>query len=61
MLYNVAQAAELLGIHPQTLRNWDRSGKFVALKTPGGQRRYSPEMLKDTQENLTKPKSSGTL
>lgn len=55
MLYNISQAAEILGVHPQSLRNWDRNGTFVALKTPGGQRRYSPEMLEVYQENLTSP------
>lgn len=59
--YNISQAAEILGFHPQSLRNWDRSGTFVAIKTPGGQRRYTKEMLdKFYQENLTKIDSCGT-
>lgn len=33
--------AEQLGVHPQTIRRWDREGQLVAdFRTPGGHRRY---------------------
>lgn len=44
-LLTVAEAAKYLGMHPQSLRNWDKDGKLKALRTPGGQRRYSVDML----------------
>ncbi|GAA1876362.1 heat shock protein transcriptional repressor HspR [Myceligenerans crystallogenes] len=37
----VSQAAELAGMHPQTLRQYDRLGLVVARRTRGRGRRYS--------------------
>ncbi|AEG45473.1 heat shock protein transcriptional repressor HspR [Isoptericola variabilis] len=37
----VSQAAELAGVHPQTLRQYDRLGIVVPRRTPGRGRRYS--------------------
>ncbi len=44
-LIGVSKAAKILGVSLDTLRRWDKSGKLVAMKTKGGQRRYSLEML----------------
>ena len=30
----IKKAAKLLGVTPQTLRNWDKSGKLKALRNP---------------------------
>ncbi len=40
-VFSVGRAAELAGIHPQTLRQYDRSGLVVPQRTEGGARRYS--------------------
>jgi len=37
----IAMAAELAGMHPQTLRQYDRLGLVVPARTRGGSRRYS--------------------
>jgi len=37
----IAVAAELAGMHPQTLRQYDRLGLVVPARTQGGSRRYS--------------------
>ncbi|WP_269814133.1 heat shock protein transcriptional repressor HspR [Glycomyces dulcitolivorans] len=37
----ISAAAELAGMHPQTLRQYDRLGLVEAGRTPGGGRRYS--------------------
>ncbi|MCK6079355.1 MerR family transcriptional regulator [Microbacterium sp. EYE_5] len=37
----IAVAAELAGMHPQTLRQYDRLGLVVPARTRGGSRRYS--------------------
>lgn len=37
----IAAAAELAGMHPQTLRQYDRLGLVVPGRTQGGSRRYS--------------------
>lgn len=39
-LISITQATKLLGVCKNTLREWDRTGKFVAIKTMGGHRRY---------------------
>jgi len=44
-LLTIREAAGALGVHPNTLRNWDRSGKLPAIKTAGGHRRYSIEAI----------------
>jgi|GEM_PF-178647 len=37
--YTLLKAADLLGVTTQTLRNWDKTGKIRAIRTPGNQRR----------------------
>lgn len=32
--YTIKEAAELIGVTPLTLRNWDRLGKFRARRNP---------------------------
>jgi predicted site-specific integrase-resolvase len=44
-LYNIREFANLLGVSLSTLRNWDREGRLVPLRTPTGKRRYTEEML----------------
>ena len=40
-LLSIDQAAELLGVSLQTLRNWDKQGKLTpASRTAGNHRRY---------------------
>jgi predicted site-specific integrase-resolvase len=41
MITTVLGLAQQLGVHPQTIRRWDREGKLVPeFRTPGGHRRY---------------------
>lgn len=40
-ILSVSVAADLAGMHPQTLRQYDRLGLVVAKRTGGGGRRYS--------------------
>ena len=51
-LLTIRQAAELLGVHPLTLRNWSEKGAVPCLRTPGGHRRYRPQ---DLQRMLAAP------
>ena len=39
--YVISVAAELSGMHPQTLRIYERRGLIQPYRTPGGTRRYS--------------------
>lgn len=43
--YTIQEAAERLGIPIQKLRRWDEQGVLVALRTPGGHRRYPRELI----------------
>lgn len=40
-LYVISVAAELAGVHPQTLRIYERRGLLEPARTTGGSRRYS--------------------
>jgi MerR family transcriptional regulator/heat shock protein HspR len=40
-LYVISVAAELAGMHPQTLRIYERRGLVAPARTQGGNRRYS--------------------
>ena len=40
-VFVISVAAELSGMHPQTLRSYDRMGLVSPGRTPGGGRRYS--------------------
>lgn len=40
-VYIISVAAELAGVHPQTLRAYERKGLVEPRRTPGGTRRFS--------------------
>lgn len=43
-LLRIREAAEILGVNPETLRRWDKEGKLLAIKVSiRGDRRYKPE------------------
>ncbi|MFI5034943.1 MAG: heat shock protein transcriptional repressor HspR [Acidimicrobiales bacterium] len=44
-VYVISVVAELAGVHPQTLRNYERSGLLAPRRTRGGSRRFSDEDL----------------
>ena len=45
-LLTIRQAAEVLNVHVETLRRWDKSGKLKAIRvSERGDRRYKPEDL----------------
>lgn len=49
-LFAIALAAELSGMHPQTLRQYDRLGLVVPGRTRGGSRRYSARHIGQLRE-----------
>ena len=50
-LLTVRQAAEILNVHVETLRRWDKSGKLKAIRiNKRGDRRYKPEDLEKLME-----------
>lgn len=49
-VFAIAAAAELSGMHPQTLRQYDRLGLVIPARTQGGSRRYSLRHVKQLRE-----------
>ncbi|MBO9625438.1 MAG: MerR family transcriptional regulator [Microbacterium sp.] len=49
-VFAIAVAAELAGMHPQTLRQYDRIGLVVPGRTSGGSRRYSTRNIEQLRE-----------
>lgn len=52
-VYVISVAAELAGVHPQTLRIYERKGLVAPARTGGGSRRYSDadiELLRRIQD-----------
>lgn len=49
-IFAIAVAAELAGMHPQTLRQYDRIGLVVPGRTRGGSRRYSARNISQLRE-----------
>ena len=49
-MFSISVAAELAGMHPQTLRQYDRLGLVVPGRTRGGSRRYSSRNIEQLRE-----------
>jgi len=45
-LYTMKEACTLLGVHPNTIRRWDKEGKITVVRPKGGQRRISESEIK---------------
>ena len=52
-LFSISVAAELAGLHPQTLRIYEREGLLDPARSPGGARRYSTDDLDRLREITT--------
>lgn len=48
-VYVISVAAELAGVHPQTLRIYERKGLLEPARTAGGSRRYSERDIHQLQ------------
>ncbi len=52
-VFSISVAAGLAGLHPQTLRIYEREGLLDPARTAGGTRRYSPDDLARLAEITT--------
>lgn len=51
--FSIKEAAEILGVSPLTLRNWDKSGKFKANRHPmNNYRVYKHSALRKVIEDI---------
>ena len=49
-VFVISVAAQLAGLHPQTLRTYDKLGLVSPGRTPGGGRRYSSRDISQVRE-----------
>jgi len=55
----IRQAADIIGVSPATLRNWDRSGKLKAVRNPVNRYRlYQREDIEAFLARIAPPESS---
>lgn len=53
ILLTIEQAASLLGVHQQTLRNWEKQGKIHPIRpATGGHRRYKQDEVNAIRKSL---------
>lgn len=50
-LIKISEVSKILGVSIDTLRRWDKSGKFLSLRKPGGHRYYN---LSDVDDYVAK-------
>lgn len=54
-LLTIRQAADILNVHVETLRRWDKSGKLKATRiNDRGDRRYDPQDIESIVKNKKK-------
>ena len=51
-LLSVSAAADLLGVHVDTVRRWTDEGKIPEVRTPGGHRRISREAIESLRDGV---------
>ena len=57
-LITIQNAAKILGVNPETLRRWDRKGKYVAKRHPiNGYRLYNEKDIKALLKKIEKGES----
>ncbi|HEV3002085.1 MAG TPA: helix-turn-helix domain-containing protein [Solirubrobacteraceae bacterium] len=47
-----SEAAERLGVHPNTLAGWVRRGWLKGIKLPGGETRFREEDVEDLRKRI---------
>lgn len=57
-VYTINEVAEVAGIHPQTLRNWERNNLLKPQRISGNQRIFTREDL-EAIENIVDLKERG--
>jgi molybdopterin-binding protein len=57
----MGQAAELLGVSPDTVRRWADAGRLATLRTRGGHRRINGESLAEFAASLAAGQQRSTI
>jgi len=48
------EAADMLGVHSNTIRNWANAGIIHAYITPTGQRRFELDSIQNLRDQMSK-------
>lgn len=48
--YTLNEVSNLLNVHQDTLRLWDKSGKLISIRTKGGHRRYKHSVIHELMD-----------
>ena len=51
-MVGIAEAAKVVGVHPNTLRKWADEGLVPHMKLPSGYRRFSVEEMEEFRRQL---------
>jgi excisionase family DNA binding protein len=51
-LLKIKEAAQLLGVHPATLRRWDNEGRLKAVRVGSRSHPINPKMIGDRRYRL---------
>lgn len=51
-LVGITEAAQILGVHPNTLRKWADEGLVPYIKLPSGHRRFSVAEMIEVRESM---------
>ncbi|MEW9677986.1 MerR family DNA-binding transcriptional regulator [Lentibacillus sp. L22] len=51
-MYTIDEASSILGVHPTTLRRWEKERKITSSRTTGGHRRYAVKDLSAIKRDL---------
>ena len=52
--YSITEASRILGVSPTTLRRWEDEGRLTPARTPGGDRRFSPDDIQNILQSFRK-------
>ena len=51
----LSEAAQILKLHPSTLRRWSDAGKIAHIRTLSGRRRFDPAVIEQVREEIEQP------
>lgn len=52
--FSIEEAAQILGVSAQTLRNWEEQGRVKPTRTPKGHRRYTRKQINEIRKQEMK-------
>lgn len=60
-LIGIRKVADILGVHIDTVRGWERAGKISSVRTPGNHRRYDERQILKIAGSIDPDETSETV